>query len=218
MKSKQVIVYIEGEGGGRGSRRRYNDGEFRKSWKQFLQPLADTARNNGVDFFRCVPGRGGTMTTETFSKPLPKDEGALRILLIDSEAPVADINKPWDALGVKAPDWADEKNCYLMVQCLETWLLADVDSLKAHYDKSKSCFDEKKIKAWQNLEGTERKTLQDALVKATANCLNPYEHADGNLIIAVVDRDKLKALSSVERLFKEFEEKIKEYAQPAPKK
>jgi hypothetical protein len=50
-------------------------------------------------------------------------------------------------------------------------------------------------------------------VEATASCKNPYQHADGNLLIALVDREKLKkALPSVARLFKDLADKIDEYA------
>lgn len=213
MTQKRILVYIEGKGGGSGSKRKYNDGEFRQSWKKFLQPLADLAREHKIVFFKCIPGRGGTDTAETFENPLPIHKGALRILLVDSEIPVSDISKPWDALKRKAPTWADDKNCYLMVQCLETWLLADVESLKVHYNKPKKCFKENKIKAWSNLETTDRKTLQGALEQATADCSNSYSHADGNLLIAVVQRDKLKTLPSVARLFEDLERKIREYAE-----
>jgi hypothetical protein len=212
MKGKQILVFIEGEGGGSRGRRKYNDGEFRKAWKQFLQPLADLAHENNIVFFRCIPGRGGTLTLDTFANPLPGHEGALRILVIDSEAPVSDVNQPWSELKKTPPAWADDKNCYLLVQCLETWLLADVESLKTHYNKRVNCFNESKIKAWPNLEATPKLAVQAALEQATAKCSNPYTHSDGNLLIAVVQRERLKTLPSVARLFQQFEQKIREYA------
>jgi hypothetical protein len=212
MKEKKVLVFIEGEGGGgTTSKKKHLDGEFRKSWKSFLQPLADQAKSKGVVRFQCIPCRGGTSTAERFANPLPKDQGALRILLVDSEGPVKDVSKPWNAIKLRRPSWADDKSCYLMVQCLETWLLADVERLRLYYNCSKPCFRDTKLKAWPNLETIARKILQSALEAATAGCKNPYSHADGNLLIAVVDREKLKVLSSVERLFREFAEKIDEY-------
>jgi len=100
-----------------------------------------------------------------------------------------------------------------MVQCLETWLLADWESLQQKYDRPRPCFRTTKLKKWPNLEKIPRNTLQDAIEHATANCRNPYSHADGNVLIAVVDREKLKTrLSSVKRLFKDFAERIEEYA------
>src|SRR5260221_11707978 len=163
MSYKKIMVYIEGEGGGGTTgKQKHLDGEFRKSWKKFLQPLADQATNKGIARFQCIPGRGGVTTAETFSKPLPKDEGALRILIIDSEGPVSDNTKPWKALKKTRPGWADDKNCYLMVQCLETWLLADVESLKQHYNWHKKCFRDNNLKVWQNLEPIARKKLKAA--------------------------------------------------------
>jgi hypothetical protein len=213
MSGKSILVYIEGEGGGgTSSKRRHLNGEFRKSWKLFLQPLADYARDHGISRFQCIPGRGGASTADKFFNPLPQQASALRILLIDSENSVSDVEKPWKMLEQDPPTWADDKNCYLMVQCLETWLLADVPSLCDHYNKPKKCFNENKLKAWSNLEKVPRKTLQKALEAATADCPNPYTHSDGNFLIAKVEREKLKKLSSVARLFCHFEEKIKEYA------
>lgn len=210
MTKKTILVYIEGEGGGRTSRKRnYLDGEFRRAWRQFLQPLVDHAKNMS---FRCIAGRGGGSTTDRFATPLPDQNGALRILLIDSEGPVKDASKPWNALQQKRPTWADDRNCFLMVQCLETWLLADVNSLRTHYNSHKKCFQDNQLKKWPNLEAVARKTLQGALEQATSRCTNPYGHADGNLLIAIVDRKQLMKLPSVTRLFRDFEAKIDEYA------
>src|ERR1035438_5259437 len=81
MADKEIVVYIEGEGGGGTTgKRHYLDGEFRKAWKEFLQPLADRARQRGIWKFRCIPGRGGSATGKQFANPLPEDAGALRIL------------------------------------------------------------------------------------------------------------------------------------------
>jgi hypothetical protein len=123
MAGKSILVYIEGEGGGgTPAKHKYNDGEFRKAWKQFLKPLATLATDRGLSRFQCIPGRGGTATVDRFRNRLPQQGNALRILLIDSEGPVQDVAKPWKTIKHR-PTWADDKNCYLMVQCLETWLL-----------------------------------------------------------------------------------------------
>ncbi len=213
MAQKRIMIFIEGEGGGgKPAARKYNDGEFRKSWKLFLQPLADLAQQKGIAFFQCIPGRGGMSTADTFANPMPKDKGALRILIVDSEAPINELGKPWNELKKPPPVWADDGSCYLMVQCLETWLLADVGSLVAYYSKHGRCFNENKMKAWNDLEAMPRKMLQEALEQATVRCPRPYAHADGNMLIAVVERDKLKNLPSVARLFRGLEEKINEYA------
>jgi hypothetical protein len=212
MCNKRILVYIEGEGGGGyAGKRKFLDGEFRKAWKQFLQPLATLAYGQGVTRFQCIPGRGGANTADRFAKPLAQHAGALRILLIDSEKPVKDVAKPWKVLEQECPVWADDKNCYLMVQCLETWLLADADSLRTYYNRNKKTFQDNKLKAWGDLEAIPRKTLQNALEEATAECSNPYTHADGNLLIAIVQRDKLLKLNSVARLFEHFKDKINEY-------
>jgi hypothetical protein len=212
MADKSILVYIEGEGGGRtASKRKYLGGEFRKAWKEFLKPIAEHAARNGVNRFRCIPGRGGQSTIELFARPLPPQEGALRVLLIDSEGPVNDVSRPWAALRQKPPEGVDDGNCYLMVQCLETWLLADVEGLRRYYDAHKKCFNDNKVSAWPDPERIARDIIQDALLAATSACKSPYAHADGNLLIAVVDRDELLKLRSVARLFRDFVKKVDEY-------
>jgi hypothetical protein len=51
------------------------------------------------------------------------------ILLVDAEAPVADIEDPWAHLktrdGWAMPAGTDDDHAFLMVQAMETWLLAD---------------------------------------------------------------------------------------------
>jgi len=209
------MVYIEGEGGGaaRSTSRKKRDGEFRQSWKAFLEPLAEHAREKGIVFFRCIPGRGGSTCLDTFANPLPAHQGALRVLLVDSEKPVANVKKPWEALPGSKPAWATDDHCYLMVQCLETWLLADIEGLRRHYDSVRQCFDVSALRSWPKLEETNRTTLQEALEKATERCRPAYGHADGNLIIAKLDREKLKNLDSVRRLFTDLEQVITAYAE-----
>lgn len=212
---KSILIFIEGEGGGRegSSKRQHLDGAFRESWRQFLQPLADLAKNRRIRF-RCVSGGSGATTFDKFAKPLPEQAGALRILLIDSEGPVNDVARPWGALPqLTRPQWATDGHCYLIVQCVETWLLADPDALRAHYDRPKPCFRPDRIRAWPALERIPKSTVQTALEEATAGCgAKAYGHADGNLLIAIVDRQKLMNLPSVARLFRDFGTKIAEYA------
>ena len=100
-----------------------------------------------------------------------------------------------------------------MVQSLETWLCADIEGLQKYYDNPKKCFKPGGIPK-QNLEQADRKQLDKALKVATAECgrQREYEHAEGNIIIARLDREKLKSLSSVKRLFDGLTDVIEKYA------
>nr|HRC87844.1 DUF4276 family protein [Thermoanaerobaculia bacterium] len=58
------------------------------------------------------------------------------ILLVDAEGPVSAAN-PWDHLstqdGWKRPSGAREGQCQLMVQCMESWFLADREALSRYF-------------------------------------------------------------------------------------
>jgi hypothetical protein len=59
--------------------------------------------------------------------------------LIDSEAPVSGA-RPWTHLKTRdnweKPENADENDCHLMVQIMETWFLADKAALKTYFEDS----------------------------------------------------------------------------------
>ena len=54
-----------------------------------------------------------------------------------------------------------------MVQLMETWFLADRAALKKHFGEQ---FKETALKRWPQLEAVRKKTVLDALKKATNNC------------------------------------------------
>ena len=63
--------------------------------------------------------------------------GTIPILLVDSEDPVRNIDGPWDHLlsraGWDRPESAKDDQAHLMVQCMETWFLADVSALEEFF-------------------------------------------------------------------------------------
>ena len=130
-----VKLFVEGGGDSRPLR-----DECRKGFRIFLEKaglkgnmpriVACGSRNSAYDDY-CTAVKNGEMT----------------VLLIDSEVPVSDASiidpdnpgtwKPWPHLKNRdnwdRPEKADDKDCHLMVQSMETWLLADVDALKEYY-------------------------------------------------------------------------------------
>ena len=97
---------------------------------------------------------------------------------IDSEEPMADIEKAWEHLGsVKTvqqwdrPDGANDDQVLLMTTCMETWIVADRATLKKHYGKK---LQEAALPSFVDLEKRERHDVQDKLVRATRNCSNYY--------------------------------------------
>ena len=76
---------------------------------------------------------------DKFSRALTQGETAF--LLVDSETPVGPQNfgRSWNHLASRKgdewakPEGASDDNTHLMVQCMESWFVADPDALEAHF-------------------------------------------------------------------------------------
>jgi hypothetical protein len=106
----------------------------------------------------------------------------LAMLLVDSESPVHpkyQVNEfsrwnPWGHLeNRKGDNWNKLDNvsaddCHLMVQCMETWFLADRSALESFYGKD---FNAKALPAMENsIEEIDKEQIYQALEAATRNC------------------------------------------------
>jgi hypothetical protein len=89
-------------------------------------------------------------------------------LLVDSEDPVAEGDTRVAHLerrdGWKPPAGVEENSVFLMVQCMETWLLADVESLRAVFHNH---FRDDRIPQWPKLEEVPKLRVLDAIRRAT---------------------------------------------------
>jgi hypothetical protein len=95
--------------------------------------------------------------------------GEYPVLLVDSEAPV---NQPaWEHLqsqdGWQRPPGADDDQAQLMVQCMETWCVADRQTLREFFGHR---LREGVLPALDSLESRAKDSVQDSLVNATHDC------------------------------------------------
>ena len=96
-------------------------------------------------------------------------------MLIDSEEPVADIEKTWEHLGGRdkwvKPKGAQDEQVLLMTTCMETWIITDRATLTKHYgDKLR----EPALPPLVDMENRSRQTVQDKLVHAARKCSNAF--------------------------------------------
>jgi hypothetical protein len=134
---------------------------------------------------------------------------AFVILLVDSEAPVVK-QSPWEHLKSRdnwdAPAGVDETHCYLMVQTMEAWFMADIDTLKKFYGHG---FKENAIPKNINVETIEKDLLEPRLKAASRSTskgeYQKIQHASE--LLEMLDVDKVrKASSECERLFRTLTE------------
>ena len=124
-------------------------------------------------------GRGATFddfqTAHATAKP-----GHFVGLLIDCEDPLAMPEDPqqqrtWEHLrqrdGWATPNGATDQQVLFMTTCMETWIAADLATLRTHYGQG---LNENQLPSTDQLESRHRHAVQDALQNASSNCSNAY--------------------------------------------
>lgn len=132
------------------------------------------------------------------------------MLLVDSEAAISsgcqngepEIWSPWTHLkqrpedGWDKPNKAQERDCHLMVQVMESWLLADRESLKSFFGQG---FKENQLPAAARaIEGVPKDDVYRALQNATADCKTKAAYGKGEhsfKLLASIDPAKVVAAS-----------------------
>ena len=121
-------LYVEGGGDSKALRT-----ECRRGFSEFLRKaglegrmpriVASGSRGNAYDSFRTAV----SATSSNSGSPM---------LLVDAEGPVTSAG-PWDHLHERdcwvRPQGAGDEQCHLMVQCMESWFLADRLSLAGYF-------------------------------------------------------------------------------------
>lgn len=161
------IIYIEGGG----DRNHHLETFFRRAWRSFFEKAGF-----GSAMPRIVRGGARNRTFELFSRNfnnLALDR--LPLLLVDSENKVKKSHSVWEHLqtqdGWRKPSGAGDEHAFLMVQAMDTWLLADRAALQKYFDRG---FRENAIKQWPELEEVPKTTIIEALRNATTNCSKQY--------------------------------------------
>jgi hypothetical protein len=122
-----VTIRIYVEGGFEGSTK----SNCRKAFSTFL------AKVIRPESFKVIASGSRTQAFQDFCSALRQHPGDYNILLVDSETAVA--TKPWQHLRERVgdhwqhPEGATDEQAHLMVQVMETWFLADQDTLATFY-------------------------------------------------------------------------------------
>ena len=172
-----IAVYIEGGGDTAGQK-----AELRQGFDLLLAASkAKASEKRGSLRFICCGGR-----QQAYEAFLNSIKATINALLVDSESPlppvpagraqdaelrVAHLQKKdgtggrgqgdaWQFLGIPC------ERVHLMVQCMETWIVADPDSLESFYKKN---FKKDALPTRSNLEEEPKADIYTKLEKATEN-------------------------------------------------
>ena len=194
----EVRLYIEG------------DDSLRLGFHDFLGSLREAARRRRIRWNMVLSGSREN-TFEDFKTGLDEHPAAFHVLLVDAEAPVG--GPPWEHLR-KHDHWAvasvGDVQCQLMVQSMETLLVADVDALRRYYGQE---FRHKALPGGRDLEQIDKPTILAALGAATRNTTKGRYHKTrhaGHLLRLLDVARVRRACRHCDRLFTTLEAKIKE--------
>ena len=184
----RVKIYVEGGGDSNSLRTKCHRGFaefFRKAGLEGRMPriVACGSRNDAYDSF-C------TAISQARSDDFP-------LLLVDSEAPVAEHCGAWTRLRARdkweRPATAREEQAHLMVQCMEAWLVADRECLTMFYGQG---FHENALPQRNDVEEIPKTALFAALKSATRHTRTKGEYDKGDHsfdLLALADPQRVQA-------------------------
>ncbi len=159
-------IYIEGGGDSKGLHVR-----CRQGFRQLLERCGFSGRMP-----RLVACGGRSAAYGDFKTAHESNKAEYVAMLIDSEKPVSNPEETWDHLRNcdrwERPDGADDEQVLFMTTCMETWIVADRDTLRQHYGSS---LQESALPSLISLEQGNRQDIQEGLKHATRNCSNAYQ-------------------------------------------
>lgn len=126
-------------------------------------------------------------------------QGLAAMLLVDSEGPVA-TDSPWGHLAQRdqwsKPAGAREEDCHLMVQCMESWFLADRRTLEAFFGQG---FHGGSLPASATpVESVAKGEVLRALGDATRHCRSKGAYGKGRHsfdLLGRIDPERVRAAS-----------------------
>ena len=195
---KEVRIYIEGGGDGKNTKQL-----LRQGFSSFFKELVQIAQSKKIKWQIILCG-SRNHAFRNFKNALADHPNAFVILLVDSEAPV-EKQSPWEHLKSR-DNWdspgVDDTHCYMMVQSMEAWLIADIDTLKKFYGQG---FKENAIPKNRNVEKIEKHLLEPSLKAATCDTKSKGEYQKiqhASKLLEMLDVEKVrKASLECDRIF-----------------
>lgn len=142
----------------------------------------------------------------TFQNAARREDGTIVLLLVDAEGPVV-AKSPCEYLQA-CDGWdmatVDAGSVHLMVQTMETWIVADADALKRYYGRS---FNAGLLPKAEDLESVPKSEVEASLRRATEGTgkgrYHKIRHASS--LLQHVHADEVKArCRHCQRLFDEL--------------
>lgn len=196
---RRITIYLEG--GGRGEGRR----ALRRGMMRFLRPVKEAFGGKAL-YLGVVPCGSREETWNRFRREAASaGPGETCVLVVDAEGPVEEsprahlrVSDGWDLSGIPGDA------VHLMVQVMETWIVADPEALARYYGQG---FRRARLPKRTNLEQEPKARILDALNEATRHTGKGAYHKINHAVQLLRRTDPAKVRSRCdhcERLFNEL--------------
>ncbi len=200
----EIRVYVEGGGNSNDTRTRIREG-----FSGFLRDLVAKARQKRISWHIIACGARND-AFNNFITALATHPHAFNVLLVDAEGPVR--TSPWQHLRERdswnPPQDVHDDQCHLMVQTMESWIIADHDALCQFYGQG---FNANMLPRHPDVEQVDRHMLATALRNATCNTSKGKYHKirHGPKLLTLVNVATVRGTSvHCERLFTTLNNKM----------
>jgi hypothetical protein len=181
-----VAIYVEGGGDAASTK-----AAVRGGFASFLRRAKDAARKRGWHW-KVVACGGRDEATRAFLHATEDDATTLALLLLDAEGPVTASPAIHVWAGGAVPSGVDGERVHLMVQLMETWLVADPDALARYYGQG---FLRNALPKALDLEGVPKPRILLTLGHATRNTRTKgtyHKIRHGAELLAAIDSDVVR--------------------------
>lgn len=185
-----VRLLVEGGGDTRGKGRALRDG-----FQAFLRDLRERVRERGMRWNLVMCG-SRRVAYDRFLHEVSTSSDEFVVLLVDSEEEVTSSAREHLAArpGDEWTNWsgATGRQVHLMVQTMETWLIADVEALRQYYGQG---FNERVLPKRQNLEMAPKQEVASGLRRATEKTQKGRYHKirHAGELLARIDVEKVQS-------------------------
>ena len=194
-----IAIYMEGGGEGNATK-----AALRQGMDTFLQPLKEAARDKALGWkLVCCGPRNEAF--QRFQNAVNSGDDVVNVLLVDAEGPVKNLARRHlrdrDEWNLR---FTPEETVHLMVQTMETWIVADAAALRSYYGQG---FGTSKLPKATNLETVPKPTVERSLDEATEPMQKGRYHKirHASDLLKRIDMERVKArCPHCQRLFDEI--------------
>lgn len=183
----KVRIFVEGAAPGVSNQ---SVARFREALHAFLEKALGDAPKPTI-----VPSGSRNQAYKLFASSLKTDPQFFAVLLVDSEDPVAEGRTAAAHLKDREKWTIADGHAHLMVQCMESWFLADKKALAGYYGQG---FKEQALPQNPKIEEIPKKAVMEGLGAATKASKTKGEYhktRHGFDILELIDPKKVTAAS-----------------------